>query len=399
MKVPTKREVIEEIKKDPDFYRYLSSDAQRKDPDILAALLEGIKTMSGDKKLFFTGENLRTILKIPYEFLNSDEFLRAAASVTGFGYADIKATGKMYLVNDELIHSTIETFKDVKSRGEALGLDVLLIFQTIPDRLNEDMAFEFICLNPNIIFGLPDKYITDEFFNRLLDADVYQWLDVGDYIYEANGKKLSVKEDIFGRLSEDTIRRALSYQHHFYHPEGGGLDEDDYFTLSSKIPHKYQHLIKKGKWVTKSREIRESRTDDTLIRECKSFHDKVIAECNGMVNSAYKDSIEESVNKIARFGSYWIHKAGGVCNAVKNPNSVTFESYYWVNTNITNTAIGYEPNISATDSMAGDLISFAEHITLMYYRTNGGSQVTKVDDLMTELFKEPQREFYSHQVI
>ena len=141
--VPTKREVIEEIKKDPDFYRYLKDDAQRNDPDILDALLEGIKTMSGDRKSFFTGENLRTRMKIPYGFLNSDKFLTTAASVTGFGYADIKATGKMELVTDELIYSTIETFKDVKRRGEALGLDVLLVFQTIPERLNEDMAFEF----------------------------------------------------------------------------------------------------------------------------------------------------------------------------------------------------------------------------------------------------------------
>ena len=49
--VPTKREVIEEIKRDPDFYRYLKDDAQRNDPDILDALLEGIKTMSGDVEI------------------------------------------------------------------------------------------------------------------------------------------------------------------------------------------------------------------------------------------------------------------------------------------------------------------------------------------------------------
>ncbi len=390
--VPTKREVIEEIKKDPDFYRYLKNDAQRNDPDILDALLEGIKTMSGDRKSFFTGENLRTIMNIPYDFLNSDKFLMTAASVTGFGYADIRATGKMDLVTDELIYTTIETFKDVKRRGEALGVDVLLIFQAIPERLNEDMAFEFICLNPNSVYCLPDRFITDEFFNRLLDADVYQWLNAGDFPdYEYNGKTRSVKEDIFGRLSEDTIRRALSFQHLFYHPEGGGLNEDDYYTLSSKIPYKYQHLIKKGKWATKSEEvIKASKTEDGLMKNCKDFYDRVIGECNGMINSAYKNEPDELLEKLARFGSYWVHKAGGVCNAVKNPSSVTFEVYYWADRMLPQHPLFFEHNVSTTDSLAGDLISFAENVSLVYYRMHGGTQDKKINDLMTEIFKEPQ---------
>lgn len=387
-----KSDVIEELKVDPDFYRYLKDDAQRNDPDILDALLEGIKTMSGDRKSFFTGENLRTRMKIPYGFLNSDKFLTTAASVTGFGYADIKATGRMDLVTDELIYSTIETFKDVKRRGEALGLDVLLIFQTIPERLNEDMAFEFICLNPNIVFGLPDRFITDEFFNRLLDANVYQWLNVGDYPdYKYNGKTRSVKEDIFGRLSEDTIRRALSFQHFFYHPEGGGLNEDDYYKLSSKIPHKYQHLIKKGKWVTMSEEvINASKTDEGLLKNTKDFYDRVVGECNGIINSAYKNEPGELIDKLARFGSYWVSKTGGVCDTVKSPNSVTFEIYYWPDKFLTTKVYSIEHNVSITDSLSGDLIAFAEKTTLLYYRTHGGSYDKKINDLISELFQEPQ---------
>ena len=390
--VPTKREVIEEIKRDPDFYRYLKDDAQRNDPDILDALLEGIKTMSGDRKSFFTGENLRTRMKIPYRFLNSDKFLTTAASVTGFGYADIKATGKMELVTDELIYSTIETFKDVKRRGEVLGFDVQLVFQSISEYLNEDMAFEFICLNPNSVYCLPEKFITDEFFNRLLDANVYQWLNAGDYPdYEYNGKTRSVKEDIFGRLSEDTIRRALSFQHLFYHPEGGGLNEDDYYTLSSKIPYKYQHLIKKGKWVTKSEEvIKASKTDEGLMKNTKDFYDRVIGECNGIINSAYKNEPGALIDKLARFGSYWVSKTGGVCDTVKSPNSVTFEIYYWPDSFLTTKVYSFEHNVSITDSLSGDLIAFAENVSLVYYRMHGGTQDKKINDLMTEIFKEPQ---------